>query len=180
MYVTTIIGILYAVYIILVVSIMALFVYDLVSGKRAKPIINISLEVWIVFLIIMAVVFHLTTYFKLPWVKWEFMGKNLIPAKEVVIDIKDYQFLLPEDPITLEADKPIKFSVTSQDVTYGFGVFREDGTLVFQIQVVPAHVNEITWIFHEIGKYTVRSTEYSGPENWKMVLKDIILVESPR
>lgn len=177
MYATTVIGILYSIYIVLVFTFMAWFVYSLTSPKKISLKIKISLTAWIIFLAALAVTFHIITYLKLPWVKWEILGKKIIPHKEVVVNINDYKFQLPEVPIKLKVNEPVKFMVTASDVTYGFGVFRKDGTLLFQMQVLPGHKNEIVWIFQQKGAYTIRSTEYSGPENWKMVLKDAIIVE---
>jgi len=99
------------------------------------------------------------------------------PVKSVVITIEDYEFKLPEKPIRLQAGVPVEFVVYSNDVTYGFGVFREDGTLVFQMQVVPGYENKIVWVFDEPGVYTIRSTEYSGPEHPMMVVYNAIVVE---
>jgi cytochrome c oxidase subunit 2 len=98
------------------------------------------------------------------------------PVKTVVITIEDYEFILPENPIVVEVGKPIEFIVRSNDVTYGFGVFREDGTMVFQMQVLPNYDNRIVWVFDEPGKYTIRSTEYSGPKHPYMVVYDAIVV----
>ena len=65
---------------------------------------------------------------------------------------------------------------TSADVTYGFGVFRQDGTMVFQMQVLPGHENRIVWKFDTPGSYDVRSTEYSGPRHSEMFYQDAIRV----
>lgn len=177
MYATTIIGILYSIYVLLVLTIMGWFAYALTVQRKISLKFKISLVSWIVFLSVIAVVFHLVTYLKLPWVKWEILGKKIILEKEFHIDITDYKFHLPENPLVIKANKPVKFVVSSQDVTYGFGVFRSDGTLAFQMQVLPGHNNEIVWFFQNPSKYTIRSTEYSGPENYKMVLKDAIVVK---
>lgn len=99
------------------------------------------------------------------------------PIQSFTITIEDYQFHLPEKPIRVSAGVPVEFKVYSNDVTYGFGVFREDGTLVFQMQVVPGYENRIVWIFDEPGVYTIRSTEYSGPEHPSMVVYNAIVVE---
>jgi cytochrome c oxidase subunit 2 len=48
--------------------------------------------------------------------------------------------------------------------------------MLFQIQVLPNYSNEIVWIFDEPGSYTIRSTEYSGPEHPSMVVPDAITV----
>ena len=176
MYPTTVIGIMYTVYTLLALTAFGWFSYALTRKEKVNLKFKISITSWIILLSVTAVIFHIITYTKLPWVKWEILGKRLMPKKEITVNIKDYKFQLLEDPITIRKGDPIKFTVFSDDVTYGFGVFRTDGTLVFQMQVLPARSNEITWIFQDEGKYTIRSTEYSGPENWKMVLKDTIVV----
>jgi cytochrome c oxidase subunit 2 len=61
-------------------------------------------------------------------------------------------------------------------VTYGFGVFRPDGTMVFQMQVIPGHENSILWKFDSPGPYDVRSTEYSGPRHPEMFVANAIQV----
>lgn len=176
MYPTTVIGILFVVYSLLVFTIMGWFVYAVTHKRRIELKFKLELTAWIVFLAIAAVTFHVVTYLKLPWVKWEIMSQAITPKEEFKISISEYEFRFPETPMKIRVNDPVRFSVTSEDVTYGFGVFRNDGTLVFQMQVLPGHANEILWIFHDEGNYTVRSTEYSGPENWKMIVKDVILV----
>lgn len=70
----------------------------------------------------------------------------------------------------------VRFDVTSDDLTYGFGVFRPDHTMVFQMQVVPGHKNDVLWRFTKPGLYTIRSTEYSGPKGYAMIVQDAIEV----
>jgi cytochrome c oxidase subunit 2 len=100
-----------------------------------------------------------------------------MPVKTVSITVKNYEFHLPEKPIKVKAGKPVEFLLKSKDVTYGFGVFRKDGSLVFQMTVFSGYDNKIIWIFDNSGLYTVRSTEYSGPRHPEMVVYDAILVE---
>lgn len=176
MYATTVVGVLYVIYTLLVLTIMGWFVYAVTHRRRIELKFKLELTTWIVFLAIVAVTFHVITYLKLPWVKWEIMSQVVTPKKEFKISIGDYKFHFPETPMNIKVNDPVRFSVASEDVTYGFGVFRGDGTLVFQMQVLPGRANEILWIFRDEGNYTVRSTEYSGPENWKMIVKDAIMV----
>jgi cytochrome c oxidase subunit 2 len=70
----------------------------------------------------------------------------------------------------------VLFNVTSSDLTYGFGLFRQDHSMLFQMQVVPGHVNDILWQFDKPGVYSIRSTEYSGPAGVDMVVKDAVVV----
>jgi len=111
----------------------------------------------------------------IPWQGWTFWSKPT-PTSAFDISICNYQFTLPSGGIRAKVSEPVKFVVTSCDVTYGFGVFHKSGRMLFQIQVLPNYGNEIVWIFDEPGSYTIRSTEYSGPEHPFMVLPDAITV----
>jgi cytochrome c oxidase subunit 2 len=68
------------------------------------------------------------------------------------------------------------FDAHSNDLTYGFGIFRQNHTLVAQMQVVPNNRNDLMWIFHKNGTYYIRSTEYSGPKGAQMIVEDAIVV----
>jgi len=59
------------------------------------------------------------------------------PVITITIQVENYHFIMPQQPITVPLGKVVEFVVVSHDVTYGFGVFRKDGTMVFQMQVVP-------------------------------------------
>ncbi len=78
--------------------------------------------------------------------------------------------------LSVKAGEFVEFVATSRDVTYGFGVFRKDGKMVFQMQVVPGYENRIVWRFDEPGTYDIRSTEYSGPRHPEMFVADAIHV----
>jgi cytochrome c oxidase subunit 2 len=110
-----------------------------------------------------------------PWQKW-LLWSNPTPSKSFAIEVENYQFKLPPEGIEVKAGEYVEFVATSRDVTYGFGAFREDGTLVFQMQVLPRMTNSIVWQFDAPGTYDVRSTEYSGPRHSEMFLADAIRV----
>jgi cytochrome c oxidase subunit 2 len=48
--------------------------------------------------------------------------------------------------------------------------------MLFQMQVVPGHRNDILWYFDKPETYTIRSTEYSGPRGVFMIEKDVVKV----
>jgi heme/copper-type cytochrome/quinol oxidase subunit 2 len=99
-------------------------------------------------------------------------------VKTITIEVDNYHFTMPQQPITVPVGKVVEFVVISHDVTYGFGVFRKDGTMVFQMQVVPEpYKNTLLWVFDQPGMYDVRSTEYSGPQNPLMYVPNAIQVE---
>jgi cytochrome c oxidase subunit 2 len=146
-------------------------VIDMVSMEKEE-------KHYLYLLVVIAVLINLVTVAPLvPWQSWLFWSKPT-PAAIFNISVCNYKFTLPSDGIKAKVGEPVKFVVTSCDVTYGFGVFYKGGRMVFQMQVLPSYNNEIIWIFDEPGLYTIRSTEYSGPEHSSMVLPDAITVVS--
>ncbi len=65
----------------------------------------------------------------------------------------------------------------SHDLVYGFGLFRQDGTMVMQMQVNPGSRNDILWTFLHNGEFDLTSTEYSGPAQYTEDGKDLMLVK---
>ena len=132
---------------------------------------------WLAVLLVIVVVGNILLLSVLvPSVRFAVWGTET-PTKTVYVSVQNYNFTLPERPIRVGAGEAVEFVLTSNDVTYGFGVFRQDKTMVFQMQVVPGYENRLVWIFDETGSYDIRSTEYSGPRHSEMFLQDAILVE---
>jgi len=90
-------------------------------------------------------------------------------------------------PSTDNADAQNAGTVRSGDtasrpaLTYGFGIFTQDNAtdknnamLVAQMQVVPGHSNDLTWMFIGEGYYNIMSTEYSGPLGSDVTVKNAI------
>jgi cytochrome c oxidase subunit 2 len=101
---------------------------------------------------------------------------QLTPDKTFNITVKNHEFILPSEKLMVDLNDKVLFDVTSEDLTYGFGLFRQDNSMMFQMQVVPGHRNDILWQFNKPGVYTIRSTEYSGPKGIAMILKDAVEV----
>jgi heme/copper-type cytochrome/quinol oxidase subunit 2 len=131
---------------------------------------------WLFLLIAVFVVFNVVTLSPLvPWQKW-LLWSQPTPNRTFAITVENYQFQLPPEGIEVRAGEYLEFTATSRDVTYGFGAFRKDGTLVFQMQVLPHMTNRLVWKFDVPGSYDVRSTEYSGPHHSEMFVPDAIRV----
>ncbi len=131
---------------------------------------------WFIVLIVVALAFNIITLTPLvPWQSW-LLWNRPVPGKSFTIEFKNNEIILPEKELQIDANSYVEFLATSSDVTYGLGVFREDGTMVFQMQVLPARDNKFIWKFSEPGYYTIRSTEYSGPKHPEMVIKNAIKV----
>lgn len=129
------------------------------------------------FLIIAALMFNAVTLSPLiPWQKW-LLWSDPAPDKSISIEMENYEIKFPAEGIEVGVNEFVEFVATSRDVTYGFGVFRYDGPIVFQMQVVPGYENRIVWKFDTPGVYDVRSTEYSGPRHPEMFIKGAIRVK---
>ncbi len=183
MYATEVIKLVFGVYFALVCLFFIWFIIKVkkpgapapASEERKTGMDRRELRFFII-LVLVVVLAHVVTLSKLvPWQGWLLWSKPTV-AKSYHIEVSDYQFQLPEKPLTVKKGEFVEFVLTSTDVTYGFGVFRKNGTLVFQFQVLPGYKNRFVWNFAEPGYYDVRSTEYSGPRHSEMFLQDAILV----
>ena len=133
-------------------------------------------RIWLGVLVVVFVLVNAITLSPIvPWQKWILWARPK-PQREVRVEFANYEIHLPPDGIQVKAGEFVAFVATSRDVTYGFGVFRKDGRMVFQMQVVPGYENRIVWRFDEPGSYDVRSTEYSGPRHPEMFVPDAIKV----
>ncbi len=135
-------------------------------------------RIWLIVLVVVAVAVNVVTLTPLvPWQQW-LLWSRAEPARTFAVVFEDYQIHFPAQEVQVPVGQFVEFVATSNDVTYGFGVFRQDGTMVFQMQVVPGHENRIVWKFDQVGYYDVRSTEYSGPQHSDMFYRQAIQVVS--
>ncbi len=166
----------YTLYAIVVLLFMAWFAVKITASGKAGVLSNKLFAILVIFLTIMGVSLHIATSTTIPWVPVDLNRSDYTPDKTVNITVKDHKFILPENPITVEKGDLVLFDVKSEDLTYGFGIFRADNSMVCQMQVVPGHRNDLLWKFEKAGKYTIRSTEYSGPKGHQMIEKDALIV----
>ena len=131
---------------------------------------------WLIILVAVFLIVNILTLSPLvPWQRW-MLWEQPEPERTVDIQYANYEIGM-ETPLEVNLGEFVEFRATSADVTYGFGVFRKDNSLVFQMQVIPGGINHILWQFDEPGWYDVRSTEYSGPGHSGMFLPDAIHVK---
>jgi cytochrome c oxidase subunit 2 len=143
------------------------------TGKGVKPALFYT---FVGFLTVLGVSLHLITYNTIPWTKVDLNRPDYKPDKTFNITVKNHQFILPSEKMVINVNDMVLFDVKSEDLTYGFGLFRDDNSMMFQMQVVPGHRNDLLWSFDREGVYTIRSTEYSGPKGVYMILKDAVEV----
>ncbi len=164
----------YTFYAIVVLLFMAWFAGRITSDGKAGVLSTKLFAILVIFLTVLGVSLHIITSTTIPWVTIDLNRRDLQPDKVIEITVADHEFKLPGEKLTAKVGEMVLFDVKSEDLTYGFGVFRQDGSMVCQMQVVPQHRNDLMWRFEQPGLFTIRSTEYSGPKGHKMILKDVL------
>lgn len=167
----------YTLYVIVILLLMAWFGYQITRGSKESFIKPALFYSFVGFLVVLGVSLHLVTAETIPWKPVDLNREDYKADKVFEISIKDHQFILPSDTLVINSGDLVQFKVLSDDLTYGFGLFKQDNSMLFQMQVVPGHMNDILWKFNKPEVLTIRSTEYSGWKSDKMVLKDVVVVK---
>lgn len=164
---------LYCLVIILLVIWFAIKITGKGNNTAVKPVLFYT---FVGFLTALGVSLHIVTYNTIPWAEMDLKRSEITPDKIFNITVKDHQFIMPSEILVINVNDKVLFDVRSEDLTYGFGLFRNDNSMLFQMQVVPGHKNDLLWIFDREGVYTIRSTEYSGPKGAFMIIKNAVQV----
>jgi len=167
----------YTCYAIVIILVMGWFGYNITRPGKSSKISHAFFYTFVGFLVVLGVSLHIVTYNTIPWASMDINRDDIKPDKVFNITVENHEFILPSEKLLIEVGDKALFDVTSNDLTYGFGVFRADNSMIFQMQVVPGHRNDILWQFEKPGVYTIRSTEYSGPKGAQMILKDVVIVK---
>jgi cytochrome c oxidase subunit 2 len=167
----------YTFYVLAIMALMAWFAYRVTHEdkgvREVKPALFYS---FVGFLVVLGVSLHIITHETIPWKAMDLNRAEIKADKEFNIIMSNHTFVLPEKHLTFRKNQIIRFNVESKDLTYGFGLFRKDNSMMFQMQVIPGHNNDILWQFDRPGVYSIRSTEYSGPKGINMFLRDVVEV----
>ena len=182
----------YTIYVFAVMSLMLWFAKG-VTNPQGKPRIvkPATFYMYVGLLISIGVSIHIFTFNKIPWVETDFKrhtiekDESFDKSKQLFnIVAKKQKFYLPQDRLNangqmeIECGKYIVFDVESKDMTYGFGLFRQDNSMVAQMQVGPGTRNDLMWQFNKNGTYHIQSTEYSGPKGgYHMKLDNAVVVK---
>jgi cytochrome c oxidase subunit 2 len=166
----------YTFYCIAILLLMGWFGFRITRNGSGKTVPPALFYTFTGFLVVLGVSLHLITYNTIPWTPIDLDRSSVTPDKTFSIIVEKHHFILPADKLVIKSGETVLFDVTSRDLTYGFGLFRPDNSMVFQMQVVPGHRNDLVWIFNKPGIYTIKSTEYSGPAGVSMQVKDAVQV----
>lgn len=169
-------NVIYTIYSLMIIAIIVWFGYNLTRKDKAKALVRIPFYGFIAFLVIGGVGHHIFTYNTIPWVSEDITRHDITPDTVYKFEITKHQWTLPQEKITLQCGEQVLFDVQSNDLVYGFGLFRQDGTMVMQMQVNPGSSNDILWTFNHNGVFDLISTEYSGPDMYDINGKDLMAV----
>ncbi len=166
----------YTIYSFFIIGVIAWFGYNLKKEQRAKSIVRIPFYGFMAMLVLAGVGHHIFTYNVVPWVAEDITRHEITPDKTFHITVKDHKFILPEEKMIINCREKVLFDVVSEDLVYGFGLFRQDNTMVTQMQVNPGSKNDLLWTFYHDGVFDIMSTEYSGPKGNEMKVKRAVEV----
>ena len=167
----------YGIYAFIAISLIAWFGYRITKPKDdttgPRPALFWT---YVVILVVVGTGLHFLTYNAVPWVPIDLNRADIEPDAVFDITYEDHQMTFASFPMQVGCGEHVVFNATSNDLTYGFGIFRTDHTMVAQMQVVPQSRNDLMWKFEKNGTYYVRSTEFSGPKGARMIARDAIIV----
>jgi len=166
----------YTIYSFMIISVIAWFAYNLTRKEKAKAVVRIPFYAYMAFLVAGGVGHHIFTYNTVPWVSEDITRHEITPDQTFNISITKHKFKMPEQKILIACGEKVMFDVVSTDLTYGFGLFRKDGSMVTQMQVNPGSKNDLLWTFNHNGVFDLMSTEYSGPAGNAMFIPDAVEV----
>lgn len=168
----------YTIYTISVILLIGWFARGVVAPKGKPRVVKpTTFYMYVGLLVTVGVAIHILTFNKIPWVEIDFKKEHINADKTFNIIAKDHKFIFPSEKMVVNCNEHVLFDVDSKDLTYGFGLFRQNNSMVLQMQVVPGSSNQIMWKFGKNGVYSVRSTEYSGPKGAYMFNKDVFVVQ---
>ena len=166
----------YTLYVLAIMSLVGWFAYKITKNEKSKEIKPALFYSLVGFLVIIGVSLHFVTLETIPWKSMDLNRSSIKADKIFNISVANHKFNLPAEKIIIKTNDKVLFNVTSEDLTYGFGLFRQDNSMLFQMQVLPGHKNDILWQFDRPGVYSIRSTEYSGPKGISMIEKNVVEV----
>ena len=167
----------YGIYAVIAISLIGWFGYRITKPKDDNSGPRPALFwTYVVVLVVIGTGLHFLTYNAVPWVSIDLNRADITADQVFDITYENHEMTLSSNPMQVGCGEHVVFNAVSNDLTYGFGIFRTDHTMVAQMQVVPHSRNDLMWRFDRNGTYYIRSTEYSGPKGAKMVAADAIVV----
>jgi hypothetical protein len=118
----------YTLYCVMIILLMGWFALNVTRTGRGAPVRPVVFYSFVVFLAVLGVSLHLITYNTIPWAKVDLNRGDYKPDKTFTITVADHAFRLPSAKMVAVEGDLVLFDVKSEDLTYGFGLFRPDNS----------------------------------------------------
>lgn len=86
-----------------------------------------------------------------------------------MVNVSGGQWYWEIDTEAVPRGVPVVFNAHTTDVTHGFGVTDDAGTILFQTQAMPGYVNQVQYTFQKPGTYHVICLEFCGLGHHDMI-----------
>ena len=155
---------------IFILFIAAIFLWVALSAKQEKeytPIVKKWYKVRSVYgivLVVLMVVVTIYTLRELPFNK----PAHVAGADVIDVNVEAFQFGFDIEQREFKVGDTVKFNVTTDDVTHGFGLYQPNMDMIAQTQAMPEYTNSIYVTFEEPGLYKVLCLEYCGLAHHQM------------
>ncbi|MCW8895830.1 MAG: cytochrome C oxidase subunit II [Sulfurimonas sp.] len=167
----------YTIYALAAISLIGWYAYRITQDGESKKVVKpVYFWSYVSVLVVIGTGLHFLTFNVVPWVPIDLDRANIKSEKTFKITYENHKIVLEEPQLQVPCNEYVVFDAYSNDLTYGFGIFRQDHTMVTQMQVVADNRNDLMWKFLKNGTYYIRSTEYSGPKGTQMIIEDAIVV----
>jgi cytochrome c oxidase subunit 2 len=129
---------------------------------------------WTIIVIVIFVAFSVST---LPFIPYPYVHANVKPDTIVHVQAHQFAWCLSNASFwgtncatqyQISKGSTVQFEVNSSDTTHGFGVYDPSGAIIFQVQVMPGYLNNITYTFSTPGIYYIRCLEFCGYGHYAM------------
>lgn len=163
----------YAITLVCIGLVIAVFYYVFVNSKEADPDYQSIIKKWygvrskwFLFLLVLGLTVSVltTTPFPTPDQKKEYSGDDY---QNVTVDAHQWYWIMT--PSTVKAGQPVEFKVSAADVNHGFGIYDEHMELVAQTQAMPGYTNKLIHTFDKPGKFKILCLEYCGLAHHAMI-----------
>ena len=129
---------------------------------------------WTLIIIVIFIAFSIST---IPFIPYPYAHSNVKPNMIVHVQAHQFAWCLTNSSYwgtncasqyQIPAGSTVEFQTNSSDTTHGFGVYAPSGAIIFQVQVMPGFINNITYTFSTPGIYYIRCLEFCGYGHYAM------------
>ena len=116
----------YTLYVLAIMAIMGWFALRVTQDGPNTGIKPAYFYAFVTFLVVLGVSLHFITYYTIPWKPMDMHRASIKADKVFDISVANHTFTLPAEKLQFACNDKVLFNVTSADLTYGFGIFRQD------------------------------------------------------